>query len=343
MKNKELQALSRQLSALSAVVMTNQLYVGVDVGAATIKAGVVDDAGHPRSAITVPTEPTRGSAYGLARMCEAVRSAVRTAGVEMHQVTAIGVAAPGLLDIPAGVILETANLPGWRDVRVREHVAAAFGVPTAFQNDANAAAYGEYWAGAGRGCRSLLLLTLGTGIGGGIVLNDRVLEGAHSHGGEVGHVVIEMTNPRQCGCGHRGCLEAYASASAVVARTREALNKGSPSSLRKVPPNELSARHVFEAAAAGDALATGLVEETAYYLAMGTANLMHVLDPEVVVYGGGMAAAGEGFLERVRAHVRKLAFPVPAARTHLCYASLGNDAGFIGAAACARQLVRPIP
>jgi glucokinase len=323
--------------------MSNLLYVGVDVGAATMKAGVVDDAGHPRSAVHVPTEPDRGSARGLTRICEAVRAAVKAASVEMHQVTAIGVAAPGLLDIPAGVILEAANLPGWRDVPVRQHVADTFGVPTAFQNDANAAAYGEYWAGAGRGARSLLLLTLGTGIGGGIVLNDRVLEGAHSHGGEVGHIIIEMTHPRLCGCGRRGCLEAYASATAVVARAREALAGGGASSLRQVPNADLSARHVFDSAAKNDALAGEIVEETAYYLAVGTTSLMHVLNPEVVVYGGGMTAAGEGFLERVRFHVRKLAFPVPAARTHLCYARLGNDAGFIGAAACARQLVRPLP
>jgi glucokinase len=323
--------------------MTDSLYVGVDVGAATIKAGIVDDSGHPRSAVIVPTEPNRGAAHGLARVCEAIRGAAETASTALHRITAIGVAAPGLLDIPAGVILEAANLPGWRDVGVREHIAAAFGVPTAFQNDANAAAYGEYWAGAGRGARSLLLLTLGTGIGGGIILNDRVLEGAHSHGGEVGHIVIELTNPRPCGCGRRGCLEAYASATAVVTRAREALSAGGHSSLHGVPPAELSARQVFAAAAAGDGLATEVVEETAYYLAVGTTNLMHVLDPEVVVYGGGMTAAGEGFLERVRTHVRKLAFPVPAARTHLCYARLGNDAGFIGAAACARQLVRPLP
>jgi glucokinase len=322
--------------------MMHPFYVGVDVGAATIKAGIVDDAGHPRSAVNVPTEPNRGSTHGLARMCEAVRAAVKAASMELHQITAIGVAAPGLLDIPAGVILEAANLPGWRNVAVREHVANTFRVPTAFQNDANAAAYGEYWAGAGRGARSLLLLTLGTGIGGGIVFSDRVLEGAHSHGGEVGHILIEMTNPRLCGCGRRGCLEAYASATAVVARTREALAAGGQSSLRQIPSAELSARHVFEACAAGDALAAEIVEETAYYLAVGTASLMHVLDPDVVVFGGGMTAAGDSLLARIQAHVNKLAFPVPAAKTQLCYASLGNDAGFIGAAACARQLVRPL-
>jgi glucokinase len=323
--------------------MNENFYVGVDVGAATIKAGLVDDTGRPRSAVTAQTEPERGAAHGLARMCEAVRAAAEAAGIPLRRVAAIGVAAPGWLDIPAGVILGAANLPGWRDVRVREHVADTFGVPTAFQNDANAAALGEYWAGAGRGARSLLLLTLGTGIGGGIVLNDRVVDGAHSHAGEVGHIVIEMTNPRPCTCGRRGCLEAYASASAVAARAREAMAAGRASSLARIPAAALSARDVFEAASAGDALATQVVEETAFYLAVGTTNLMHVLNPEVIVFGGGMTAAGDGFLDRVRTRVRELAFDVPAARTHLCYATLGNDAGFIGAAACARQLVRPLP
>jgi glucokinase len=323
--------------------METALYIGVDVGAATIKAGVVDDAGHPRSAVNLPTEPGRGSAFGLAQIGAAVRAAADATGSPLHRVAAIGVAAPGLLDIPAGVILEAANLPGWRDVRVREHVASTFGVPTAFQNDANAAALGEYWSGAGRGARSLLLLTLGTGIGGGIVFNDRIVEGAHSHAGEVGHIVIELTNPRPCGCGRRGCLEAYASATAVAARAREALAAGRSSTLHQKAVEELTARDVFDAAAAGDSLAGEVVEETAFYLAVGTTNLMHVLNPEVIVFGGGMTAAGASFLDRVRTRVRELAFPVPAAGTHLCYASLGNDAGFIGAAACARQLVRPVP
>jgi glucokinase len=129
----------------------------------------------------------------------------------------------------------------------------------------------------------------------------------------------------------------------VASRAREALATGKPSSLRGKVTADLTARDVFDAAAAGDALASGVVEETAYYLAVGTTNLMHVLNPEVIVYGGGMTAAGAAFLDRVRTRVRELAFPVPAARTHLSYASLGNEAGFIGAAACARQLVRPLP
>ncbi|MCI0349334.1 MAG: ROK family protein, partial [Acidobacteriales bacterium] len=211
----------------------------------------------------------------------------------------------------------------------------AFGKPTSFQNDANAAALGEFWAGAGRDVHSLVLFTLGTGVGGGIIIGDLVLEGEHSHGAELGHMKIEMTKPRQCGCGRWGCLEAYASATAVVKRAQEALALGAPSSLQQV---NLTARDVFEAAADGDEVADTIVKETAYYLAVGATNVMHSIDPDMVVFAGGMIAAGESFLKRIQTHIHELAFPVPAARTHICYAQLGGDAGFIGAAAGGRQL-----
>src|SRR5438093_3771061 len=202
-------------------------YVGLDVGGSTMKAGVVDDAGRPLGpAVCLPTEAHRGQDFGLERMCETIRAAAAAAGVGLDRVAAIGVATPGLMDIPAGVILDPPNLRPWKNVPVRDHVARTFGKPTAFQNDGNAAAYGEYWAGAGRDAGSMVLFTLGTGIGGGIVVGDRVLEGEHSHGAELGHMKIEMTHPRPCGCGRAGCLEAYASASAVVARAREALAAG---------------------------------------------------------------------------------------------------------------------
>jgi glucokinase len=187
-----------------------------------------------------------------------------------------------------------------------------------------------------------VLFTLGTGIGGGIILDGKVLEGQHSHGAELGHMKIEMTRPRQCGCGRFGCLEAYASALAVVKRAHEAMaTDGGRSVLHRLLKDreELTARDVFDAAGQ-DELAANVVEETAYYLAVGATNSMHTIDPDMVVFGGGMTAAGESFLERIRHHVRELAFPVPAARTIIRYAQLGSDAGFIGAAGCGRQLVK---
>ncbi len=327
---------------------TAPFFVGLDVGGTFMKAGVVDDAGTMLSSVILPTEVQRGQEKGLERMCETIDAAIRAGGLDRSQIAAIGVATPGTMDIPAGMILDPVNLKPWKNVPVRQYVSGQFGLPTAFQNDANAAALGEFWVGAGRSSHSLVLFTLGTGIGGGIILGGmhedaHVLEGEHSHGAEIGHVKIEMTRPRQCSCGRFGCLEAYASATAVVKRTLDLLREdGGQSVLHKLgkPLLDLTSRDVFDAAHAGDALAGKIVEETAYYLGVGAMNMMHTIDPEVIVFGGGMIAAGPAFLERIRHHATQLAFPVPAARTRICYAELGNDAGFIGAAACGRLLYR---
>lgn len=321
--------------------MPKPLFVGLDVGGSAMKAGVVDDSGKALASVSLPTEAHRGQEFGLDRMCESIRQAVAAAGLKMRDIAAIGVATPGTMDIPAGLILDPPNLKPWRNVPVRDHVQKTFKLPTAFQNDANAAAFGEYWAGAGRDVHSMVLFTLGTGIGGGIIIGDLVLEGEHSHGAEVGHIKIEMTNPRQCGCGRFGCLEAYASATSVVKRALEALSqKGVKSQLKEYRNKEggMTARDIFDAAAEGDKVADKIVEDTAYYLSIGAMNLMHTIDPNMIVYAGGMIAAGDPFLERIRRYVKELAFPVPAERTTICYAQLGGDAGFIGAAACGRQL-----
>jgi glucokinase len=314
-------------------------FVGLDVGGSSMKGGVVDGAGRTLSKVSLPTEAGRGQAFGLERMCETIRLAIAEAGLKLEQIAAIGVATPGTMDIPAGIILDPPNLKPWLNVPVRQHIENTFALPTAFQNDANAAAFGEYWIGAGKGAHSMVLFTLGTGVGGGIVIGDRIVEGEHSHGAELGHIIIEMSQPRVCGCGRRGCLEAYASASAVVRRTEEALRTdGGKSSLHRVANRApgLTCKAVFDAAST-DELAKRIVEETAFYLAVAVTSMLHTINPNVVVFAGGMIAAGAGFLEMIRRHVRELAFPVPGERTLIRYAELGSDAGFIGAAGCGRQ------
>jgi glucokinase len=325
---------------------TPPFFVGIDVGGQSIKGGVVDDRGQrltPRPAVE-PTESDKGQQHGLGQMAKVVRDALDEAGLTLSDIAAIGVATPGTMDIPGGVMLEPVNFPGWLNVPVRQYIADEFKKPTAFQNDANAAAYGEFWSGCGRDAKSLVLFTLGTGIGCGIIVNDFIIEGEHSHGAECGHIVIEMTNGRMCNCGQRGHLEAYASAIAIAKRANEALAADSgQSTLRahlqqKQEFEERDCGLIFEAAVAGDPLAKKLIEDTAYYLGVGAVNLMHTINPEMVVFGGGMIATGEWFLERIRYHAKRLAFKVPAAKTTICYAQLGSDAGFIGAAGCARQL-----
>ncbi|MGL5095807.1 MAG: ROK family protein, partial [Planctomycetia bacterium] len=231
------------------------------------------------------------------------------------------------------------NLPGWLNLPLAEKVGKSLGLPAVLQNDANAAALGEYWVGAGRGVSSMVQFTLGTGIGCGIVLQGKLLEGEHSHGAEAGHMRIDLENARRNNTGLYGSMEAYCSATAVVDRTLEAIEaKTLPTRLEEwtASGEPLTAKLIFQAAEAGDPLAQKIYDDTAFYLAIGAVNLMHVIDPDLVVYSGGMISAGPSFLQRIRHYIRENALPVPGAKTSVVYAQLGTDAGFIGAAGCAR-------
>jgi glucokinase len=349
-----------------------QHFVGLDVGGTTMKAAVVDNAGKAFPSVVMSTHPDLGQDAGLETMCETIRQAVAAAKLTMADIAAIGVATPGLMDLPAGLILDPPNLKPWKNVPVQEHIARVFGKPTAFQNDGNAAAYGEFWVGAGRESNSLVMFTLGTGVGGGIILHDTVIEGNHSHGGELGHLRIDLPDRgRLCGCGARGCLEAYASASAVTTRAREELAAWrGPTELKhyQTAPNCseltederkngkkcLDAEVVFQHAEAGDPCAEKVRDDTAYYLALGACATIAAVDPEMIVLGGGMAKSNK-FLAKVDEYIRRYGLPYPTTtdryrkelgRTDLppavkvVFAQLGSDAGFIGAAGCARLLVK---
>jgi glucokinase len=321
-------------------------FVGLDVGGTTMKAAVVTDEGRPLSKpVVMDTNPEQGQEAGLETMCETIRRAVAAANLTLNEITAIGVATPGLGDIKKGLIIDPPNLKPWKNVPVRDYVAKAFGKPTAYQNDANAAAYGEFWVGAGRGAKSMVLFTLGTGVGGGIIIDDKIIEGEHSHGGELGHMRIAMPDTgRQCGCGARGCLEAYASATNVVRRAREdmACWRG-PSKLREyytANDDDFTSKVIFELAVDGDELAKKVVDDTAYYLALGACAVIATVDPEMIVFGGGMVAAGEWFRLRIEAYVKRFGLPYPTKSVKVAFAALGSDAGFIGTAGCARMLVQ---
>ncbi len=317
-------------------------FLGLDLGGTNIKAGVVDDEGRPLSSISVPTHADRGPHAGADALADAARQAVERSGVSWGKIEAIGLGSPGPMDIPEGTLIHPSNLPNWGEFPLRHEVSERLGRPVTFQNDANAAAYGEFWSGAGKEVESLVLFTLGTGIGGGIIDHGRIVQGRHSHGGECGHIIIEADGGRLCPCGGRGHLEAYASATSLVARAREALEAGEPSTLsRSQADGTLTSQAINNAAEAGDALAQRLMSETARYLAAGAVSVMHTIDPDLVLFGGGMIAAGRRFLEAIRAEVHTLALPIPGARTRIDYASLGGDAGFIGAAGCARLALKP--
>jgi glucokinase len=321
------------------------LFVGIDLGGTNVKAGLVDHDGRVLGAVSVPTEADEGPEAGIRRMCDTARAAVSQSGQDWQHVTAVGIGSPGTMDIPAGMILRPHNLPGWRDIPLRERIRERLQRPTVLQNDANAAAYGEYWVGAGRDAHSMVLFTLGTGIGCGIIVGDTIIEGEHSHGGEAGHVVLQMEGGRLCGCGKFGCLEAYASATALIKRTEEVLDTDRAVRIAQAVSagDELTPKLLADLADQGDAFADELIMQTARYLAVGVVNLMHTIDPDLVALGGAMTFGrdddplGRRFREEVQKEVRRRAFPVPAEKTSIVYATLGGDAGFIGAAGCARR------
>ena len=321
-------------------------FVGVDLGGTNTKIGVVDDLGRALAAVVIPTRPEKGPEDAVCRMGEAIRKVVSEAGLQMSDVARVGLGSPGTMDIPKGMLLKPVNLVGWDNFPIRDRLSYhCGGIPVAFINDAAAAAYGEYWVGGGRGFHSLVLLTLGTGIGCGIIIGDLSIDGENSHGAECGHIIINPAeDARWCNCGQRGHLEAYASATAVVRRTREALEANVPSSLHaRIQAGEtLTPKLVAEEAEKGDSLSRQIVFETAHYLAIGIATLIHTIDPNGVLLGGAMTFGGYGsplgreFLERIRQEARRRIFPVLAERTIIAFAALGSDAGYIGAAGVAR-------
>ena len=324
---------------------TRPLFLGIDVGGTNIKLGVVDDAGHVVGKTHLETEEERGPADAVARTKWAAGQLLASLKLTMKDVAAVGLATPGTQDLKAGTLLHPHNLPHWFDFPIRSAVADTFSLPVAYANDANAAAYGEFWVGSGRAFHSIVLLTLGTGVGGGIIIGDLNLEGEHSHGSECGHIIVDNSpQARMCGCGQPGHLEAYCSATALINRAQEELDRGTTTSLcsRVQAGEELSGLMIAVEAEKGDACATKLIDELATWLGLGIVSLIHCIDPGAVILGGAMNFGGHDsplgcrFLERVRSIVRQRAFPTLAKYTVIDFARLGGDAGFIGAAGIGR-------
>ena len=305
---------------------------GVDIGGTNLRVGLVPfEGGVPAVVRQERTLPGRGPADVVARVADMLRDAAGEVG--RGAVAGIGVGCPGPLDRDAGVVLETPNL-GWRNVPLRDMVAEAAGLPVTLDNDANCAAYGEWWRGAGRGAERLIGLTLGTGIGGGIVFGGEIYRGASDAAGEVGHMSIDYDG-RLCACGSRGCVEAYASGPGIAARAVEGLAEEADSRLAAIARNgsaRVTARLVCEAAVAGDEYASRILTETACILAVAVSNLINLFNPDAVVIAGGVTAAGDRLFAPLRDEVRRRAFTSAVAACRIVPAQLPDTAGMIGAA-----------
>ena len=315
---------------------TSPYFFGIDVGGTGIKIGLVDRQGRTVAYDKMPTRQADGPAVACSRIGELCREIAGVIG-GLSEVTATGLGCPGPLNLQDGTVVAAPQLKSWWGFNLRDAVSKSLGMPVTLLNDANAAAYGEFWLGSGRGSDSLVMLTLGTGVGGGIIVDGTLVNGKNSCGSECGHLIVDSSlDAPLCPCGGRGHLEAYASASAVVRRTRERLAAGEPSSLSD--DASLTALSVYHAATAQDPLALSILDETARWLGIGVSSLVHTIDPGAVVLGGAMDfggigdLVGERFLAGVRNEFHARAFEAVHAGTSIRFARLGGHAGYLGAA-----------
>ncbi|HET8656351.1 MAG TPA: ROK family protein [Longimicrobiaceae bacterium] len=313
--------------------------VGVDLGGTNIVVGLVPlEGAEPQALRSRPTEPQRGPKFVVDRIVEMVEASIgdvlRESGAGRDRVVGVGIGSPGPLDRKSGMVINTPNL-GWRNFPLRDLIANALNLPATLDNDANCATYGEWWLGAGRDVDTLVGLTLGTGIGGGIVLGGEIYHGISDVAGEIGHMTIDSTG-RRCNCGNYGCLEAYASGPAIALRAAEGIEAGAESALASMVNgrlDQITAATVYEAVTAGDAYATEVMKDTAKFLGTGIANIINVLNPEMVVIAGGVTRAGETLFAPLRAEVRRRAFRSAEERCRIVPAEMPGTAGVVGAAA----------
>lgn len=311
--------------------------VGIDVGGTNIMVGAVaEDGSEVLGLVTEPTLPEQGPDAVVAKIVRLARASIAVA--RGKTIAGLGIGSPGPLDTARGVVLLTPNL-GWTNLPLRDRVAAALGLPATLDNDANCAIFGEWWRGAARGADHVVGLTIGTGVGGGIVLGGRIYHGASDIAGEIGHMSIDSTG-RRCKCGNYGCLEAYASGPAIAARAVEGVEAGAETSLPRYVGGDLTkitAQVVYEAAHDGDDYAREVVHDTAKVLGAGVANMINIFNPQVVVICGGVTLAGDELFVPLRSEVKRRAFKPAVDACRIVPGELPGTAGVYGAAAVFMQ------
>lgn len=307
--------------------------VGIDLGGTFVKAGVVDDNGKIVIKSKIPTRIELGAEQVAANMSEQVEKLLSDAGIDKADVRGIGIGSPGAIDSARGIVNHANNL-GWTDVPLADYIGGRTGFPVRVSNDANVAALGEAMFGAGKGYRHSVMITLGTGVGGGLILDGKLYEGNESKGAELGHMVIRAGG-EPCSCGRKGCIEAYASATALIRDTKRAMERHPESAMWKFSPtlDAVDGRTSFECAKQGDPVAESVVSEYLYYLSEGLLNFCNMFRPQVIILGGGVCAQGDYLIDRLTAILEKEHYGYKGApKVKLVIATLGNDAGVVGAA-----------
>jgi glucokinase len=317
------------MMAESQLCTTAAYVLGVDVGGTKLATVLATRQGEIVHKVRLPTEADKGPEFGVARVIAMIRQNLTETGTAPEDVIGIGVACGSPMDAERGIILGPPNLQTWNPVPIKERLEAEFGLYTQLENDANAGALAEWLFGAGLGKRDIVYMTMGTGIGGGLILDGRLYRGANGNAGEVGHMRVVPEGGALCGCGKRGCLEAFCSGPSIARRTQEALAgvSGSPMVALAGSIGAVTAAHLFAAARQGDALALRIVDETAHYMGVGLANIIQALNPEVIILGTIATAQGDFFLDRVRRVVRAEAWPQMSAVVEILPSPLGDQVG----------------
>jgi len=310
--------------------MSESIYVGVDLGGTAIKVGICNENGQLLHTYEGPTETDKGVDVVIGNIEKYVRHIVEQSPYEWDQLKGVGAGVAGFTNVREGIIVLAPNI-GFRDVPIRALLEERIGKPVKIDNDANVAALGEAWAGAGKGIENCVCYTLGTGVGGGIIINGKIYQGFSGMAGEIGHIsVVPDLEAIQCGCGKMGCLETVSSATGIIRMAKDAVERGDRTSLAL--EDQIAAKEVFDAAKAGDEVALRIVNRAAFYLGKSMAAVAAVLNPELFIIGGGVSKAGDFLFEEMRRVYAKLA-PEPLQKgVSIVPAVLGNDAGIVGAA-----------
>ena len=301
--------------------------IGIDVGGTNVKIALVDNDGKIIYSNTVPTYAQMGYEYTVNNIKQAIRDLMKETNTDSKSIEAIGFDFPGQVDYKTGVVKLAPNIPGWVNVPIAQMIEEEFHIPTKIDNDVRCAALGEMKFGAGRGCENFVCITVGTGIGSGLVINGQLVRGA-----EIGHIKLQMNDGPICGCGDTGCLEAFASGPSIVAMAQEYLKGGKSTKYREMAADgEITPYIVAKAAEAGDPVAKRIFEIVGTYIGMGLVSVINLLNPEKVIIGGGVAEAGDLLLDPIRKTIKERAMVVAGNSVEIVRAELGNSAGVIGA------------
>lgn len=307
--------------------------IGVDIGGTNIKIALVDFDGKIAYSNTTPTRAEMGYEAGVNNIKQAIKDLMKETNQDAKSIEAIGFGLPGQIDYKAGIVKNLPNIPGWVNVPLAKIIEDEFSIPTRLDNDVRCAALGELNFGAGKGCENLLCITIGTGIGSGIVLNGKLVRGASNAAGEIGHIKMEMNGGPLCGCGDYGCFEAYASGPSIVAMAKEYIAGGKSAKYKEMAgaDGQITPYLVAQAALQGDAVSIQIFKQMGKIIGTGLASVVNLLNPEKIIIGGGVADAGEILLEPIRKAILDRAMPIQGQAVKVVPAQLANTAGVIGA------------